>query len=205
MKMQRDQDGQAAARRSRHSAASGSVSGKARLSGGWLLARLCRGDKGQSIVELAFMMPILLALVMGLFSIGMGVIVYEQLGEAAFAGDQAMAANEGVYNAGTSTQTDLCAKAYTAVTTVLAAPAWSAANLNKIRYSATLAKTVSGTTTTTTVPATTGSFSCSALSTNLGPKSQVTLTLSYPYTWMPIVGSNLGSITMTTQQSVLAY
>src|ERR1035437_6664541 len=201
MKMQRDQDGQAAARRSKHSAAPGSVSGKARPAGGRLLALLRRGGEGQSLVELALGLAILVAPIMGLVSVGNAMIVYEQLGEAAFAGDQAMASNEGVDNPGTTTQADLCAKAYTAVTTVLAAPAWSAANLNKITYSATLANAG----VTTPVPASTGSFSCSALSTDLGPKSQVTLTLSYPYTWMPIFGINLGSTTITTQQSVLAF
>jgi Flp pilus assembly protein TadG len=201
MKMQRVQDGQAAARRSKPSAAPGNVSGKARPSGGRLLALLRRGDEGQSLVELALTLPILMALIMGLFSIGNGMIVYEQLGEAAFAGDQAMASNEGVDTPGTTTQVDLCAKAYTAVTTVLAAPAWSTANLNKITYSATLAKAG----VTTPVPASTGSFSCATLSTDLGPKSQATLTLSYPYKWLPIYGIKLGSITITRQQSVLAY
>jgi Flp pilus assembly protein TadG len=214
MKMQKDQDGQAAARRRKHSAAPGGFSGKVRHAGAWLLARFCRSDVGQSIVELALIMPVLLALIMGLYSIGMGMIVYEQLGEAAFAGDQAMAANEGVFNAGTTTPTDLCANAYTAVTTVLAGgPNWSTANLAKITYSATLAKTVGSTTTTTNIPASTGSFSCSAQSIagDLGPKSQVTLTLQYSYPWLPIINPvtthlmNLGSANMTTQQSVLAF
>ena len=211
MKMRRDQDGQAAARRS---TASGSVSGKLRPSGGRFLAWLCRNDEGQSIVELALMLPIFLALIMGAFSIGMGMIVYEQLGEAAFAGDQAMATNEGVDDAGTTTQTDLCAKAKTAVITVLTGgPNWSTANLARITYSATLAKTVAGTVTTTTIPASTGSFSCStqSIAGALGPKSQVTLTLQYPYTWLPIINPvtnqliALGTVTMRTQQSVLAY
>jgi hypothetical protein len=203
MKMQRVQDGRAAARRSKHSAAPGSVSGKARAAGGRLLVWLRRGGKGQALVELAVALPILMALIMGLFSIGMGMIVYEQLGEAAFAGDQAMASNEGVFNPGTTIPTDLCAKAYTAVTTVLAAPAWSTANLKNITYSATLANAG----VTTPVPASTGSFSCSALSIarDLGPLSQVTLTLSYPYKWLPIFRMGLGSITITRQQSVLAF
>jgi Flp pilus assembly protein TadG len=215
MKMQKVQNGQAAARRSRHSAPPGSVSGKARAAAERLLARLCRGDKGQSIVEMAFMLPILLVLIMGLFSIGIGMIVYEQLGEAAFAGDQAMASNEGVDDPGTTIQTDLCLKAETAVTTVLTGgPNWSTANLARITYSATLARTATdGTVTTTTIPASTGSFSCSAQSIAgaLGPKSQVTLTLQYTYTWLPIINPvtaramNLGTAHMTMQQSVLAF
>jgi hypothetical protein len=206
MKMQRDQDGQAAARRSRHSAASGSVSGKARPSGGRLLAWLRRGDEGQAMVETALVTVfVLLPLFMGTFSVLKGMIVYEQLGEAAFAGDQAMASNEGVDNPGTTTQVDLCAKAYTAVTTVLGLPLWTTANLSNITYSATLTKTVSGTTTTYNVPASTGSFSCAAHSTDLGPKSQVTLTLKYPYPWDLIYNINMGTTTITRQQSVLAF
>ena len=215
MKMQRDQDGQAAARRSKHSAAPGSVSGQVRPTGGRLLARLCRSVEGQSIVEMAFAMPILLALIMGLFSIGMGMIVYEQLGEAAFAGDQAMASNEGVDDPGTTIQTDLCLKAKTAVTTVLTGgPNWSSTNLGTIIYSGTLSRTAAdGTVTTTAVGPSTGSFSCSAQSIAgaQGPKSQVTLTLQYTYTWLPIINPvtaramNLGTAHMTMQQSVLAF
>jgi len=50
--------------------------------------RFLNSDRGQALVELAFALPVLLALVYGVFSIGMGMIVYEQLGEAAFAGDR---------------------------------------------------------------------------------------------------------------------
>jgi hypothetical protein len=203
MKMQRDQDGQAAARRSKHSAAPGGVSGKARPAGGRLLALLRRGGKGQTLVEMALALPILMALIIGLASIGMGAIVYEQLGEAAFAGDQAMATNEGVFDPGTTVQTDICLKAQTAVTTILAAPAWSAANLGKIIYSASVDKAG----VTTPIPPSTGSFSCKALSTDLGPKSNVTFTLQYTYTWLPItlIKINMGSITFVRQQSVLAF
>jgi Flp pilus assembly protein TadG len=201
MKMQRVQNRQAAARRNKHSVVPGGVTSKARSVGGRLLALLRRGDEGQALVELALALPILMALVMGLASIGMGMIVYEQLGEAAFAGDQAMASNEGVFDPGTTTQTDICLKAYTAVTTVLAAPAWSTANLGKITYSATLYKAGVA----TPIPPSTGSFSCKTLSADLGPQSQVTLTLQYPYTWLPIFNINLGSFTITRQQSVLAF
>lgn len=195
MTIQKDLNGQAAGR----------ASGQVRPAAGRLLLWLRRGGEGQSLVELALALPILMALVWGLFSIGNAMIVYEQLGEAAFAGDDAMASNEGLIDTVTSTQTDLCAKAKIAVTTVLSAPAWSTANLAKITYSATLDKTANGVTTTTPVPATTGTFSCAALSTSLGPKSNVTLTLSYPYTWLPFYGKYLGTITIKRQQSVLAY
>ncbi len=174
---------------------------------GWFIGsrfftRLRSGERGQSLVELAFALPMLLIVVMGVFSIGMGMIVYEQLGEAAFAGDQAMAQNEGVDSAGTTTQTDICAQAYTAVNTVLAAPAWSAASLSQITYSATVANAG----VTTSIPASTGSFSCAgAYSSDLGSKGQVTFTLSYPYTWMPFFGKTFGKLTMTRSQSVLAY
>ncbi len=170
------------------------TSGKAWSLGCRFFARLRSDDKGQNLVELALLAPVLLLLVTGVFSIGMGMIVYEQLGEAAFAGDQSMSQFEGV------TGTDLCGKAYTAVATVLSAPSWSAANLAKVKFSATLGN--GGT--TTTIPQSSGSFSCSGNLGNLGPKGQVTLRLSYDYTWMPIFGANLGTITIVRQQSVLA-
>ena len=167
-----------------------------------LCAYLHSGDGGQSLVEFALVLPMLLILVFGVCSAGMAMIVYEQLGEAAFAGVQALSDNQGVLVSGS--QVDLCAQAYTAVTTVLSAPSWSKANQNKITYSASFANTVGTTTTTTPVPASTGSFSCQTLSSDLGSNSQATLTLSYPFTWLPFYGTNFGTITMTRQQSILA-
>jgi Flp pilus assembly protein TadG len=166
-----------------------------RASGRRFYAHLRGSCSGQALVEIALAAPLLLVLVLGVFSISMGVIVYEQLGEAAFAGDQAMSQYVNVQGA------DLCAKAYEAVTTVLSAPAWPAAQLNQITYSATLS--VPGGS-TTNVPASTGSFSCPSYLSDLGDKGQATLTLSYPYKWMPIFGLNMGTTTMTRQQSVLA-
>jgi hypothetical protein len=151
---------------------------------------------------MAFMLPVLLALVYGVLSIGMGMIVYEQLGEATFTGDQVMSQYEGIKDATSGVQVDLCDKAFTAVKTALAPPIWSATEVNKITYSATFAKSGGA---TTTVSPTAGAFACAASSTALGPKGQVTLTLSYPYTWAPIFGSNMGTITITRQQSVLAF
>jgi Flp pilus assembly protein TadG len=208
--MQEVQNGKAAARRSRHSAAQGSVSGKIRRAGGRLLARLCRSDEGQSLVEMAYIIPIFLAVIMGMFSIGLGMIVYEQLGEAAYEGAVAIVQNQGVDDSGTSTQTDLCLKAYNAVQAVLTGgPNWSSTNLANITYSATL---YNGTT-ATAIPSSNGSFSCSSQSIagDLGPKSQVTFTLKYTYTWLPILNPvthtaiSLGTANMQTQQSLLAY
>jgi Flp pilus assembly protein TadG len=197
MKMLSEMHGQAKAQGSWRSrdAASGSANVKARSISGWLRTRLRRGDEGQTLVEIALVMPLLLALVYGMFSIGLGMIVYQQLGEAAFAGDQAMS------QYATVKATDLCDKAHTAVTTALSAPAWSAANLNKITYSAILS-TADGT--QTPIAASTGTFSCLANLSALEDKGMVTLTLSYPYKWMPIFGTNMGTVTMTRTQSVLA-
>jgi Flp pilus assembly protein TadG len=96
MKMQRDQDGQAAARRSKHSAAPGSVRGKARPAGGWLLARLRRGDEGQAIVEFALVLPMLLLLFTGIFILS--VVMYKQilLRTAASQGVQVLALSQNV-------------------------------------------------------------------------------------------------------------
>ncbi len=186
----------AGAQSSRNSCAAASVASiGSRPSGPRFCARLRYGCEGQSLVEMALVMPVLLALIYGVVSIGMGMIVYEQLGEAAFAGDQAMSQYEGVAGK------DLCAQAYSAVTATLSAPSWSSAQASQITYSATLS--IAGGA-TTPVPASTGSFSCLAYLDDLGPKGQVTFTLSYPYTWMPIFGSKMGTITMTRQQSVLA-
>ncbi len=98
MTMQRLQNGQAVARRSKLSAAPRSVSGKARPAGGRLLTWLRRGDEGQAIVETAFVLPMLLMLFTGIFIFA--VVMYKQilLRTAASQGVQVLALSQNVPN-----------------------------------------------------------------------------------------------------------
>jgi Flp pilus assembly protein TadG len=97
MKMQRDQDGQAAARRSRYSAASGGVTGKARSAGGRLLALLRRGEEGQALVETALVFSILLLpLVAGIFVLSIAMYQKMLLETATNQGVQTLALDQNV-------------------------------------------------------------------------------------------------------------
>jgi Flp pilus assembly protein TadG len=97
MEMQRGQDGQAAARRSRHSAAPGGITGKARSAGGRLLALLRRGDEGQALVETALVMAfLLLPLLMGIFVLSFAVYDQMLLQTAANQGVQTLALDQNI-------------------------------------------------------------------------------------------------------------
>ncbi len=96
MIMQRVQNGQTAARRSQHSAAPGSISGKARPAGGRLLAWPRRGDEGQALVETALALPVLLMIFTGIFIFA--IVMYKQilLRTAASQGVQVLALSQNV-------------------------------------------------------------------------------------------------------------
>ena len=95
MEMHRAQNGQTA-RRSRHSAAPESVSGKARAAGGWLLALLRRGEEGQALVETALSMSVLLLLMTGLFVFTINMYHWMLLQTAASEGVQVLALGQNV-------------------------------------------------------------------------------------------------------------
>lgn len=67
---------------------------KRRSMAGKLLARL-RGDRGNALVEFAIVFPLLIILVMGIFSFGQAYGIYQTLTNAASAGAQALAIARG--------------------------------------------------------------------------------------------------------------
>jgi len=169
-------------------AASGRASAEARSIGDRLRFGLRFGDKGQALVEAAIVLPLMLMLLVGMFSVGVAMIQYEMLGEATFAGSQQFQNGRGIL-------TDPCASVATAVSAAL--PNWVAAN---ITYSASI---TDDTGTAQTIPASTGSFSCAGGANYLTQYEPATLTVSYPYTWIPIYGVKLGTGALTRSQTVL--
>ena len=95
MEMQRVQNGQTA-RRSRHSAAPESVSGKARPAAGRLLAPHRRGEEGQALVETALSMSVLLLVLTGLFVFTINMYHWMLLQTAASEGVQVLALGQNV-------------------------------------------------------------------------------------------------------------
>jgi Flp pilus assembly protein TadG len=167
MKMQRVQNGQAAARRSRHSAAPGSVSGKARPSGGRLLAWLRRGDEGQAMVETALVLAIIVLPVMtGIFSLGVAFSNQQALAQAVGIGAQFLSESYG-------NTKDPCADTLTAIAN--AAPQLTK---SKITLNITMGETLSGGVISGGT-AVTGS-TCSGSQSDLVSGTYVTVSATYP-------------------------
>lgn len=170
---------------------------KARSIGGRLYAFLCSDGEGQSLVEFAVLVPMLLMVLTFMFSLSMAMVNYEQL-YAAVSG----AALQDLSNALVVTGGDPCASIQTAVSNAL--PSFTA---SKLTYTVTILNS-SG----TAVPygPTTGSgFSCSGAVTVLQADQTAgqqttsgTLTVSYTYSWIPVYMQNMTG-NLTASQSVL--
>jgi Flp pilus assembly protein TadG len=123
-----------------------------------LLLRL--GEQGQSLVEFALIVPILLLLTTGIFVFGLAMNNYMQLTNAVSTGARTVAINAGI-------TTDPCATAATAIET--AAPGLSASGLTF---------SISFIGTSATVNAT--GATCTADAASLTSGSTVTVTATYP-------------------------
>ncbi|MGD0913255.1 MAG: TadE/TadG family type IV pilus assembly protein [Terracidiphilus sp.] len=133
-------------------------------------------EEGSQLVEMAVVAPLLLIILTGMASFGIALYSQQQLGLAASQAVQAVSLD-------TSQITDPCATIETAVSESL--PQWSAANIS---YNLTI---YTGNTTTPSV--TTGTlkgaaFTCKSDNADLTQFQPIVLTVSYPYTWFPIMG-----------------
>jgi len=160
-----------------------------------LYAFFAAREEGSQLVEMALMFPLMLVLLTGMASFGMALYSQQQLGLAAANAVQGLATGA-TLNSGNPCQT-----VETSVANALTG--WSTSSLG---YTLTVYYTVTntnGSTTTTSTSETwsgTGYSSCSGstLATELGStESQfqpAILTVTYPYTWFPIMGwANWGS------------
>jgi Flp pilus assembly protein TadG len=129
---------------------------KARLADGRLSLRLRSGDEGQSLVELALILPIMFALITGILSIGMAYFSQQSLSQGVGSAAQHLTTIR-------QTTTDPCADTLSALE--LAAPTISPSSL-------TLKVTMNGTPYTGT--------SCSGAQSNLLPGVPVTVYATYP-------------------------
>ncbi len=171
-----------------------------RPAGGRLLARLRCGDEGQSIVEFAFMLPVLLIIITGMASIAMGLTAYEQLGEATFAGSQIFQDGRGMLSS-FSPPNDPCALAAAKVAAAL--PSWTPGNFT---YTVQI---WSNWTSSSSTPAYSQTFvgtsaaTCSGAYTDLTQFQPATLTVSYKYVWSGIFWFSLGTGNITQSKTVL--
>lgn len=170
-------------------AASGSERVKSESIGGRLNALVRFDDNGSQIVELAFTLPILLLMVMGAYSISMGLYTHEQLGQAVFVASQTVQNGRGI-------TTDPCATAATAVTS--AVPTWPQAN-----FTYTLTLYTSGSVSTTFGPYGQAAFTCPSLAASETMNQQGILKVQYTYTWIPVYLMNFGTGTLTQSRAVM--
>ncbi|MGD0680559.1 MAG: TadE/TadG family type IV pilus assembly protein [Terracidiphilus sp.] len=170
---------------------------KTRLIGGRLRAFICSDGEGQSLVEFAILVPMLLMVLTFMFSISMAMVNYEQLSAAV-----SNAALQDLTNALVVSGGDPCASIQTAVSNAL--PSFTA---SKLTYTVTVLN--SSGTAVTYGPTAGSSFSCSAavavLQADEAANQQTTsgtLTVTYTYTWIPVYMQKMTG-NLTASQAVL--
>jgi Flp pilus assembly protein TadG len=143
---------------------------------GRLRAFLSSNVDGQSLVEFALVVPMLLMVLTFMFSLSMAMISYEQLNSAtSSAALQVLATSRNVL-------ADPCASVESSVSTAL--PGFTA---SKLTYTVTIQN--SSGSNVTYGPTTGTGFSCTGAATVLSADNTSTpgsLTVSYPYTWIPV-------------------
>ncbi len=165
----------------------------------WLMRAKCaKGEEGTALVELAISLPIMLTLLTGAASFSLAFYSLQQLGNATTTGVQLVAANQGLVS-------DPCETAAAAVEAAL--PHWTTTNLTF-----TLAWTDSSGGSHSEGPvaeASSTTFSCatagdgsSDTATAMGPNTPVVLTVSYAYSWLPVLKFTPSSALTSTEAAL---
>jgi Flp pilus assembly protein TadG len=141
---------------------------------GRIRALLGAGEEGSQLVEFAMVAPVFLVLLTGMASFAMALYSYQELGYAVSGAVQSVAAQQGLVG-------DACAAIVTDVDATL--PNWSSSNF---KYTLQVYETSS--TSVTAGPTTGTGFSCTADTADMTANEPITLTVSYPYSWFPIMG-----------------
>ena len=180
-----------------HATASGRAGAKALSLGGRLRAFLHSDSEGQSLAEFAIALPMLMMVMTFMFAITMAMISYEQL-----IGAVNGASTQILYNAYVVTGGDPCASIQTMVNSSLPA----SFDRSKLTFTVTIQN--SSGQTVTYGPTTGSGFSCAGaagvLQSDLGAGETYTngtLSVSYPYVWIPVFAQKLSG-TMTVTQAV---
>jgi len=147
------------------------------------------GEDGGALVEFAVTLPLFMTVLTGTASFSLAFYSLQQLGNATSNAAQLVGAEQGLL-------TDPCATTVTSVTASL--PNWTA---SKLTYTEII--TDSSGTTHTYGPTTGSSFSCTAGAAELAPNEPVTVTVSYSYTWLPLLAFSPSS-PLTSSETALA-
>lgn len=145
-----------------------------------LRARLRSGEEGGSIIETALVLPLLLSIMLGMFSLTMALYTYQQLGYATFACAQQLGFSRGLY-------VDPCYQATQTLMTAL--PGFAASKLS-------ITMTISNSAGTASVygpftGAVASGSGCTGAgsggTTNaMGQNQPATVNVSYNYSWIPM-------------------
>jgi len=147
---------------------------------------LCRGEEGQSLVELALVLPMLVIVLTGMVSFSLALYNYQQLGMATANVAQLL---------GSMQSGDPCSKAVTSMTTLL--PSWTA---TKFTYTVTITDANDVAHKFGPISPTAASpFSCTAGSSELAAGKSITVQASYQYTWFPILSFSPSGNLVATQ------
>jgi Flp pilus assembly protein TadG len=134
-------------------------------------ARLGCGSEGAALVEFAVVVPLMLTVITGMFSVVIALVNYQQLGYATSNAAEQLVTARGML-------TDPCATVESTVVATM--PSFTAS-----KFTYTVKITNSSGTATTFGPTTGSSFSCTAGAADLAQLEPATVTVSYQYTWIP--------------------
>jgi Flp pilus assembly protein TadG len=132
-----------------------------------------RGEEGAALLEFAITLPLLMTVLTGTASFSLALYILQQIGNATSTAAQLLGAEQGLI-------TDPCATVVSSVTKSL--PSLTAAS---ITYTVTITN-ASGVA-TTFGPTTGSSFTCTSGAGDMAPNEPVSVTVSYAYSWLPIL------------------
>lgn len=132
-----------------------------------------RGEEGAALLEFAITLPLLMTVLTGTASFSLALYLLQQIGNATSTAAQLLGAEQGLI-------TDPCATVVTSVTSSLP-------NLTPGKITYTVSITDSSGTQHTSGPTTGSGFTCKSNAANMAPNEPVTVTVSYAYSWLPIL------------------
>jgi Flp pilus assembly protein TadG len=148
------------------------------------------GDAGSTLVEFAMIAPLMLAVLTGAASFSMALYSLQQLQNATYSATTLLGDNAGITS-------DPCNLAMTTVTTAL--PNWTA---SKLTYTVNINGTIVSSTTSGNGGST--GFTCKSDASDMSVTTPepVTLTVTYTYSWLPILNFSPSS-NLTASSSAL--
>ena len=148
-------------------------------------------EDGNALIELAIAMPIMMTILTGTASFSLGLFYLQQLGNATATAAQVLGSEQALIS-------DPCAKVVTTVTTAL--PNWTA---SKISYSVTITDSSGTAHPFPSSGMTTGSsFSCQSGAADMAQNQPVSVTVSYSYSWLPVLKFSPTSSLIATETSI---